>query len=106
MESREEEEVVRRWKAAGELEERERERARGESTMGMGMGMGMIEGVGVRRAEEMTVVVPPGKKRRMVGGGLGQRDVVEIDGEDVEEGMSNRSDRTGVTTGRKRKGRS
>lgn len=105
MESREEEEVVRRWKAAEEeldiVEERERARAR-ERT-----GMGMIEGVG--RAEEITtVVVGPGKKRRMIGGGGGQRDVVvEIDGEDEDEGISlNRNDRAGVTGGRKRKGRS
>lgn len=100
MESREEEEVTRRWKAERELEvEKERERERTGRGLGIGMGMGMIEGI--RRDEEMAVA--PGKKRRMVD--RGERDVVEIVGEDEEERISIRNDRTAVTTGRKRKGR-
>ena len=65
---------------------------------GRGLRLGMIDCVG--RDEEM--VVAPGKKRRMID--RGKRDVVEIVGED-DEGISIRDDRTAVTAGRKRKGR-
>lgn len=99
MESREEEEVVRRWKGEREreveLEMEEKETGR------RGMGRGMIEGVGM---DEGMVVVAPGKKRRLIGGV--ERDVVENMGEDEdEEAMSIRSDRKTAAAGKKRKGR-
>lgn len=89
MESREEEEVVRRWR-----EERE---GLGLGFERRGMGIGMIEG------GERFVAVGPKKKRgrRMMIGGVA-RDVVEIVEEDEEE---EGGDGIPVTAGRKRKGR-
>lgn len=112
MESREEEEVVRRWRGVGvaeredEVEGREKgkERQRQRQRQSEG-GMVVIEGDGGTDEETMMMerfVVGPkkrvqkGRKRRMIGGV--ERDVVEVlEGEEEEE--------IPVAAGRKRKGR-
>ncbi|KAL9064608.1 MAG: hypothetical protein Q9161_008785 [Pseudevernia consocians] len=95
MESREEEEVVRRWK--GEEKEEEEERGKGRERGMMGEGgrereeMVMMEGL-------VVVGSKKSKRRRLVEGVERERDVVEVlEGEGDEEVL--------VTAGRKRKGR-
>ena len=94
MESREEEEVVRRWKAemiglGREEEDEEKERGRRRGT-----GIGMIE-AGTEEMVEQFVTMTPKKKRRMIGGV--ENDVVEVL-EVYDEEMP-------VAVRRKRKGR-
>lgn len=94
MESRAEEEVVRRWE-----EEERREGLDGGRGMGTVFGPAGREGVAMM-VEERFVVGAPKKRRRMIGGGGGgerERDVVEVLEGDAGE--------TAITGGRKRKGR-
>lgn len=91
MESREEEEVVRRWK----MEEEEEER--GVEGKGRQLGI-VVERRGRKRVDSTVAGLGTGAKgRRRISG------VVEVvdDGEEEEEGEKERA----VVVGRKRKGR-
>ena len=94
MESREEEEVVRRWKTEMIGSEREEEDEGKERDRRRGIRTGMIE-AGTEEMVEQFVTVAPKKKRRMIGGV--ENDAVE-DLEVYEEEMP-------VAGRRKRKGR-